>query len=265
MDQLTLTWPSLLAVSAQLVVVSRTQPLPQADIKSYMQMLLRGLDHCHKCFFLHRVSTALWVAGCLVHALTIDPQYTPGQDLKTNNLMLGDDGQLKLIDFGMARAFGSPHHKLNHQVVTMYVLPVACTFGHSYSNVTRIAVGIEHRSCCLVLESTTSGWTCGLSGECATPPYGCLAAFRLLCLTYCLLLGLLACRCIMAELMRRDAFFKGTSELDQLSKIFDKLGTPTTTDWPVKHNSQLCVQVVSSLTHASSRPPTRVWTSFPVT
>ena len=69
----------------------------------------------------------------------------------------------------------------------------------------------------------------------------------------------------MAELMRRDAFFKGTSELDQLSKIFDKLGTPTTTDWPVKHNSQLCVQVVSSLTHASSFPPTRVWTSFPVT
>lgn len=116
--------------------------------------------------------------GCwvLVHALTIDPQYTPGQDLKTNNLMLGDDGQLKLIDFGMARAFGSPHHKLNHQVVTMYVLPVACTFGHSYSNVSRIAVGIEHRSCYLVLESTTLVWTCGLSGECATPPYGCLVA-----------------------------------------------------------------------------------------
>ena len=43
------------------------------------------------------------------------------QDLKTNNLLVGADGQLKICDFGMARPFGSPEHKLAHQVVTLYV------------------------------------------------------------------------------------------------------------------------------------------------
>lgn len=30
-----------------------------ADIKSWMLMMLRGLDHCHRHFVLHRVSKAL--------------------------------------------------------------------------------------------------------------------------------------------------------------------------------------------------------------
>jgi len=32
--------------------------LPPADVKSYMQMLLRGVEHCHKNWVLHRVSAA---------------------------------------------------------------------------------------------------------------------------------------------------------------------------------------------------------------
>ena len=38
--------------------------------------------------------------------------------------------------------------------------------------------------------------------------------------------------CIAAELLRRVAFLPGTSDLDQLSKIFDALGTPTPQNWP---------------------------------
>ena len=38
--------------------------------------------------------------------------------------------------------------------------------------------------------------------------------------------------CIAAELLRRVAFLQGTSDLDQLSKIFDALGTPTPQNWP---------------------------------
>lgn len=38
--------------------------------------------------------------------------------------------------------------------------------------------------------------------------------------------------CIAAELLRRRAFLPGTSDLDQLSKIFDELGTPTPQNWP---------------------------------
>jgi len=38
--------------------------------------------------------------------------------------------------------------------------------------------------------------------------------------------------CIFAELMLREALFPGMSEVDQLSKIFNILGTPTDLLWP---------------------------------
>merc|ERR1712130_258490 len=51
--------------------------LKEADIKSYMQMLLYGIDACHNISVLHR-------------------------DLKPSNLLVSSDGQLKLADFGLA-------------------------------------------------------------------------------------------------------------------------------------------------------------------
>lgn len=39
--------------------------------------------------------------------------------------------------------------------------------------------------------------------------------------------------CILAELLLRLPFLAGESDLDQLSKIFQTLGTPTDEDWPV--------------------------------
>ena len=38
--------------------------------------------------------------------------------------------------------------------------------------------------------------------------------------------------CIMAELMTRSPFFPGSSEIDQLGRIFHALGTPTEEEWP---------------------------------
>ena len=40
--------------------------------------------------------------------------------------------------------------------------------------------------------------------------------------------------CILAELLLRVPFLPGDSDLDQLSKIFETLGTPTETEWPVR-------------------------------
>ena len=39
------------------------------------------------------------------------------RDMKPNNLLIGEDGQLKLADFGLARIFGSPNRKFTHQVL----------------------------------------------------------------------------------------------------------------------------------------------------
>lgn len=37
--------------------------------------------------------------------------------MKPNNLLIGEDGQLKLADFGLARIFGSPNRKFTYQVL----------------------------------------------------------------------------------------------------------------------------------------------------
>eukprot|EP01095_Lingulamoeba_sp_RSL-Kostka_P011030 TRINITY_DN4096_c0_g1_i1.p1 TRINITY_DN4096_c0_g1~~TRINITY_DN4096_c0_g1_i1.p1 ORF type:complete len:333 (+),score=89.24 TRINITY_DN4096_c0_g1_i1:141-1001(+) len=41
--------------------------------------------------------------------------------------------------------------------------------------------------------------------------------------------------CIFAEMMLRIPYLAGDSDLDQLSKIFHALGTPTDADWPKMH------------------------------
>ena len=65
------------------VVRARELTLKLSDIKSYMQMILRGVEACHTNFVLHR-------------------------DIKPNNLLIGSDHQLKLGDFGLARVFEAP-------------------------------------------------------------------------------------------------------------------------------------------------------------
>lgn len=41
--------------------------------------------------------------------------------------------------------------------------------------------------------------------------------------------------CILAELLLRVPFLPGESDLDQLTRIFQTLGTPTEETWPVRY------------------------------
>ncbi|XP_055435128.1 cyclin-dependent kinase 20 isoform X3 [Bubalus kerabau] len=78
-------------------VVRRTQrPLAQAQVKSYLQMLLKGVAFCHANNIVHR-------------------------DLKPANLLISASGQLKIADFGLARVFAPDGNRLyTHQVATRW-------------------------------------------------------------------------------------------------------------------------------------------------
>ncbi|KAG4302865.1 hypothetical protein PCANB_000873 [Pneumocystis canis] len=63
--------------------------------KSFMYQLLKGIAFCHDNRVLHR-------------------------DLKPQNLLINKRGQLKLADFGLARAFGIPVNTFSNEVVTLW-------------------------------------------------------------------------------------------------------------------------------------------------
>ena len=54
------------------------------------------------------------------------------RDLKPNNLLIASDGQLKLADFGLARDFADPGHKMTCQVITRWYRPPELLFGCRY-------------------------------------------------------------------------------------------------------------------------------------
>lgn len=69
--------------------------LEPAIVKSFLFQLLTGVAFCHHHRVLHR-------------------------DLKPQNLLINREGELKLADFGLARAFGIPVKSYTHEVVTLW-------------------------------------------------------------------------------------------------------------------------------------------------
>ena len=51
-------------------------------------------------------------------------------------------------------------------------------------------------------------------------------------LSYATPVDIWSCGCIFAELFLRKPLFPGQYEMDQLTKIFDIVGTPSERDWP---------------------------------
>ena len=103
--------------------------------------------------------------------------------MKPNNLLIDEHGVLKIGDFGLAKAFGSPNRIYTHQVVTRWYRAPELLYGARM-----YGTGVDI-------------WAMG---------------------------------CIIAELLLRVPFLPGTSDLDQLLRIFQVLGSPNENNWPVR-------------------------------
>lgn len=71
--------------------------LGEGMVKKFMTQLCQGIRYCHSHRILHR-------------------------DLKPQNLLIDKEGNLKLADFGLARAFGVPLRTYTHEVNTTHPL-----------------------------------------------------------------------------------------------------------------------------------------------
>ncbi|XP_057979446.1 cyclin-dependent kinase C-1-like [Malania oleifera] len=75
------------------------------QIKCYMRQLLTGLHYCHVNQVLHR-------------------------DIKGSNLLIDNEGTLKLADFGLARSFSNDHNgNLTNRVITLWYRPPELLLG----------------------------------------------------------------------------------------------------------------------------------------
>ena len=132
--------------------------------------MIKGVSYIHKFKILHR-------------------------DLKPQNLLISNDGILKIADFGLARGYGIPVKNYTHEVVTLWYRPPDVLLG-SKNYMTTVDI-----------------WS-----------IGCIFAGKILLIKIFIYFFL--------EMVNGKPLFTGVSEADQLKKIFRIRGTPSEKDYP---------------------------------
>ena len=125
------------------------------QIKLLIYQLINGINYCHSRRIIHR-------------------------DLKPQNLLIDKAGNLKIADFGLARAFSLPIKTLTHEIETLWYRAPEVLLGQK-----QYSLGVDI-------------WAVG---------------------------------CIFAELIEKRPLFCGDSEIDQIFKIFQFHGTPSSATW----------------------------------
>lgn len=84
--------------------LERKEYLPEERVKSIVYQLLLGMAYCHSRGVLHR-------------------------DLKPNNVLVNNDGVVKVADFGLARAYNLALDKYTREVITLWYRPPEILLG----------------------------------------------------------------------------------------------------------------------------------------
>ncbi|KAH9477512.1 putative cyclin-dependent kinase 9 [Psilocybe cubensis] len=151
--------------------------LQPSHIKLYMKQLLEGTEYMHRNHILHR-------------------------DMKAANLLISNDGTLRIADFGLARSFHSGASN---------PLP---------SSSSSAADGSGHRS-------RERKYTNCVVTRWYRPPELLLGARH-----YGGEVDIWGIGCVLGEMFTRRPILPGTSDLDQLEKIWNLCGAPNQHNWP---------------------------------
>jgi cell division cycle 2-like protein len=139
------------------LVAAKSDYFSQSEVKCLLLQLLRGVNALHSRWIVHR-------------------------DLKTSNLLMNNQGILKIADLGLARKFESPLLEYTKNVITLWYRPPELLLG------------------CEKYSSAVDMWSVG---------------------------------CIFAELLTKKPLFEGAqNEIEQITKIFELVGSPTLENWP---------------------------------
>ncbi|CAL4972361.1 unnamed protein product [Urochloa decumbens] len=134
----------LTGLTACATASGRRLSLPQ--VKCYMKQLLSGIEHCHNNGVLHR-------------------------DIKSSNLLVSNDGILKIADFGLATSYDPDNVRaMTSQVITLWYRPPELLLG-----ATHYGVGVDLWSVGCILAELLLGQPIfpGRTEFFRTEPYAC--------------------------------------------------------------------------------------------
>ncbi|KAJ3508694.1 hypothetical protein NLJ89_g5613 [Agrocybe chaxingu] len=160
--------------------------LQPSHIKLYMKQLLEGTEYMHRNHILHR-------------------------DMKAANLLISNNGSLRIADFGLARSFDT-------------------SVANARSDGTRTGRDRKYTNC------VVTRWY--------RPPELLLGARH-----YGGEVDIWGIGCVLGEMFTRKPILPGTSDLDQLEKIWFLCGSPNQHNWPYHDQLPGCEGVIRFKSH----------------